>query len=245
MRLEERSGVLDRVPDLSARWPERIVELTAAWRSARDDQERDRALGELWTIVNLALQRYARAFARRFGVLDREELRDIAADKALDLLGRLDSPSWHSAASTPGEICAFLAGVARHGVVDRLRARGRELRWSNDRRHEAPCQTDEAGIDAAGPITSTADSAEHARAIAECAMNLTFRARRVWFLRVFHDLPSADIARHPDVASTPAAVDAMLMRCRKNMRACITTRGFDPSRIPPGTFARLWEMLER
>jgi len=49
---------------------------------------RERAISELWTLVNLALQRYVRATGRRAGRLDQEDVRDIAAEKALDFLTR-------------------------------------------------------------------------------------------------------------------------------------------------------------
>ncbi|MGH9869338.1 MAG: RNA polymerase sigma factor [Candidatus Polarisedimenticolia bacterium] len=223
-------------PAESPRWPERIPELARDWSCLHDSAHRERALAELWTLINIALQKYALVCALRLGPLDPEDIRDLAADKALDILSRIESRSWDPAGSTPAEICGFLAGVARHGVIDKLRARSRELRWLRD----------PAGPAAVPPACREADaegSAEHAEAILECSRRLTPKARQVWFLRVFYDLPSSEIARHPDVTSTPAAVDATLLRCRKLMRACMQVRGFDPGRIPTGTFTMLWEVL--
>lgn len=218
------------------RWPQRILDLAGVWRSARGADERERLFGELWTIVHFVLQRYARDAAHRFGPLDAEELRDIAADKSLELLGRLETGSWNPGASSPPELAAFLAGVARHGVVDRLRSRSRELRLILDAAAAEPLPDEPRW----GPRP---DTLEHARAIIACARVLTRKARRAWLLRVFYDFTSADIARHPDVDSTPAAVDAMLLRCRKVMRRCMRDKGLDPAAIPTGTFAMLWELV--
>ncbi|MGH9868523.1 MAG: sigma-70 family RNA polymerase sigma factor [Candidatus Polarisedimenticolia bacterium] len=212
-------------------WPERIVELAASWRAAPDGAEGERRLGDLWMLINLTLQRYARSAARRFGALDPEDIRDIAADKGLELLRRLASHQWDPGASTAAELCAFLAGVARHGVIDRLRALEREIRFRSDPPEPSGLESPDLG------------PAEHARAILDCARCLSQRARHAWFLRVFYDLPSADIARHPEVSSTSAGVDAMLRRCRQLMRACMARKGFDPGVIPAGTFTLLWELL--
>ena len=85
---------------------------------------------------------------------------------------------------------------------------------------------------------------EHAHAIAECSGQFTAKARLVWVLRVFHELPSAQIARHPDVETTTAAVDTMLLRCRNQMRDCMTGKGFDLREMPPGTFTLLWGLID-
>jgi len=232
------------VPDVeavlsTARWPDRIRELAAECR-AGDGQNGERALGELWILVNLALQKFARDCSRRIHGMDPEDIRDIASDKSLELLGSLATGLWDPVASTPAGICAFLASVARHGVVDRLRADRREVpvpefdesllpHW------ETPLQENQPA--------SVLDSAEHARAIVQCARSLTPRARRVWYLRVIHDLSSADIASHPAVASRPAAVDVMLLRSRKIMKACMAGKGFSPGALPTGTFSMLWELI--
>jgi hypothetical protein len=79
-------------------------------------------------------------------------------------------------------------------------------------------------------------------AIVDCADGLTVRARRAWYLRILYEIGSAEIARDPAVATTPAGVDAMLARCREQMRSCLAGKGFVAGPFPPGTFARLWEM---
>ena len=164
----------------------------------------------------------------------------MAADKAMDLIGRIEDGSWDPAVSSASELTSFLAGVAHHGVIDLLRARRRQVRSLYGL---GPGWVGREGMESQPSAALRTESAEHADAILECCRQLTPKARAAWFLRVFHEFSSADIARHPDVASTPIAVDAMLMRCRKLMSACMRSKGFDPARLPSGTFTRLWEML--
>ena len=229
-----------RYTEASPRWPERILELSRQLRRSPEAGDREHTLGELWTVVHLVLQSHARTTARLVGVLDSEDVRDMVADKAMDLIGRVESGSWDPALSSASELESFLAGVARHGVIDLLRARRRQVRFLY-----AP-SPGWVGRDVTQSQPSAAwrrESVEHADAILECCRQLTQKARIAWFLRVFHEFSSSEIARHPDVASTSIAVDAMLMRCRKLMSACMKSKGFDPARMPPGTFTRLWEIL--
>lgn len=216
------------------RWPGRVLELAARFRSAADPATRDGLLAELWTLVNLALQRYVRASARGTGGLDLEDVRDIAAEKALDFLRKLDDPHWDAAMYAPAQICTFLKSMARNGTVDRARLKRREI---SDNGLPA------AVLDPTADPGATFEGASYARAIVVCLSELTQRARLVWFLRAFYELKSAEIARHTKVTTTPAAVDTMLLRSRDTLRDCMTKRGLDPLRLPPGTFAALWEVV--
>ena len=202
-------------------------------------QKRREILGRLWSVLHAVLLRYARGHARRLGRLSTEDLRDVAADKASDLVARLDREGWDPAASSPALLRSFLGTIARNGVVDALRAGGREVRLGDEldprggRGVEGATQEDAIGGD------------EFARALIGCVEGLSARARRAWFLRVFYDFNSAEIARHPNVASSPAGVDAMLARCREYVRACMEKKGVAMRSLPAGTFVRLWELTER
>jgi RNA polymerase sigma factor (sigma-70 family) len=221
------------------KWPARIRELALDLRSERDPRRRERALSELWTLVNLALQRYVRASARRIGRLDHEDVRDIAAEKALDFLRRLDDPQWDASAYSPAQVCTFLRSMARNGLVDRTRQRKKEVSWTDELEDDMQAMAFISSKDTSASV----DGDEYARAMVACLSSLTVRARLVWFLRVFYELQSVAIARHARVRSTPAAVDTMLMRCRDRLRECMAGRGLDPSRMPPGTFTALWEIV--
>ena len=218
-------------------WPQRFLDLATSLPRLRS-RERDAAVAELWAILNVALQVYARRQARALGRLHEEDVREVAAEKASELLVRLDSREWIPPPGSPAQLCAFLAMVARNGVVDFHRIRRREVPVGDG------TATDEPESPPPSPET-LADAAGYARAILDCSSALTDRARRAWILRVLYELDSADIARDPVVASTRAGVDTMLARCRTRMRACLETKGFALGPLPAGTFVRLWDLVRR
>jgi len=224
-------------------WGERLRALVLEFRAESDPVRRNRVLSELWVLANLVLQKYVRAVASTLGGVDPDEVRDIAAEKALDLVGRLDREDWSLDDYAPAQVGSFLAKMARNGVVDRLRRQSREMpltiREDGSMTVHPAVTTPVPGSEAAvlGP--------EYARAILRCFADFTERARIVWFLRVFYELSSAEIARHPRVATSPAAVDTMLLRCREHLRRCMKSHGLDPTQIPAGTFTALWNVIGR
>lgn len=224
--------------DPSASWPHRFLALAVSLQGAAAGADRDRPVAELWTLLHLALQAYVRRHARAFGHLTRDDVWEVADQKASELFARLDSRDWDPSASSPAQLCAFLAMVARNGVVDFHRQRGREVALAD----AAP--TIEESRPEASP-EAAADGETYAVAILDCARILTARARRAWLLRVFYELDSADIARDPEVDSTQAGVDTMLARCRARMRACLAAKGLALGPLPPGTFVRLWDLERR
>ena len=238
IELESSGGV-------EASWPDRLREVGSTWWSGVSRKEADRALGEIWVLLNLALGRYVRQYARRVRRLSPDDVLDIAAEKASELLRRLDSRDWNPSALSSAQLCGFLAAIARNGVVDFHRVRLREVSTADgfdvpySRRawggHEGSEESPASGV----------DSATYARAIADCAAGLTVRARRAWSLRVFYEIGSAEIARDPVVATSPAGVDAMLARCRDQMRSCLARKGLTIGALPPGTFVRLWNMTRK
>ena len=223
--------------DPEALWPERVLSLGVVLRSA-DLGTRRHAQGTLWSILNVVLQRYARRHARHLGRLNPEDIRDIAAEKASDLIARLDINEWDPGASSPAILRSFLGTIARNGVVDALRAGRKEVLVGGD--------LEPLGGSGVGTHQEEAlETREFVEALLICVSGLTARARRAWFLRVFYDFSSAEIARHPEVRSSPAGVDAMLARSREHVRACMEKRGVTMRSLPAGTFVRLWELTER
>lgn len=231
--------------DPSAAWPQRLLTLASGYRSGGSRADTDRAIGEIWFLLNLALRRYVRSHSRGMRRLSPDDVFDIAAEKASELLRRLDAKEWDLSGLTPSQLCGFLATVARNGVVDFHRVRRREVSapdgfdvpysgvaWGGQ---DAPRESPASGV----------DGARYARAIVDCAAGLSDRARRAWYLRIFYEIGSTDIARDPLVATTPAGVDAMLARCREQMRACLEKKGLEIGPLPPGTFVRLWDMTKR
>jgi DNA-directed RNA polymerase specialized sigma24 family protein len=200
-------------------------------------------VAEFWRLLNLALHRHVRTQARRCGSLSSEDVVDIAADKAVDLLGRLEDGRWDPASEGEERMAGFLAVVARNGVVDRLRRLSREQGAPGAR--QARPDPPAGPADNPGDLVGAAiDGGRYARALVECARGLTARARQAWVLRVFAGMTSAQIARHPDVRTSVGGVHLMLHRCRHSLRRCLASKGFEPARMPAGTFVALWDLVE-
>lgn len=228
--------------DASAVWPERLRTLGLRLRSERSRERAHEIVGEIWVLLNLALQKYARKHAHRTPHLSADDVSEIASQKASDLLRRLDSKKWDPAGLSSAQLCGLLSAIARNGVVDLRRVRRREV--STPEGFDVPLSRRAWGGqpgDEESP-ESGVEGAAYAQAIVECAAGLSVRARRAWYLRVLYEIGSAEIARDPAVATTPAGVDAMLARCREQMRSCLEGKGFAAGPLPPGTFVRLWDM---
>jgi DNA-directed RNA polymerase specialized sigma24 family protein len=191
-------------------------------------------------VLNLALHRQVRTQARRFGSLSSEDVVDIAADKAVELLDQMEQRRWDPATESDERMAAFLAIVARNGVVDRLRRLNREQAQT-----AVPAARGGRPPEDPGDLVGAAiDGGRYARALVDCARALTARARQAWVLRVFAGMTSEQIARHPEVHTSVGGVDLMLHRCRNRLRRCLASKGFEPGRMPAGTFVALWDLVE-
>jgi RNA polymerase sigma factor (sigma-70 family) len=222
------------------RWPVRLAALLTELRAATEAEHRDALRGETWLLLHAALSRYAANGIPRLSVEDRE---DVAAEKSLDLLARAESGAWRVDGRSPGEIAAFLATVARHGVVDWSR---RQARWVRPRSGAAMEDLESIPHRTLTPASPEVrvEGREFARALRDCAEALQPRARRAWFFRVFYDMPTREIAAHPNIALQPGHVDVLLQRSRQAVRDCMQSRGHATQDIPPGTFAELWKRFE-
>jgi DNA-directed RNA polymerase specialized sigma24 family protein len=229
----------------SSGWPERLCRAAQAHATAADAARREAQLAEIWTLVGAALLRYARTHARPYGAVRDDDLRDIAAEKAMALCQQLETGAWQPASLGPPQLCLFLSRVARNGLFDYFRGLDRE------RRHGLRPRQEEPGVPASPlfPPTVSQDETpedrvarlQYAEALRDCAMDLRPRARRAWFLRVFYDLGSRDIAADPRVGMSPGAVDVALKRSRDLMGDCMRKKGLAASDMPTGTFSALWD----
>ena len=223
--------------DSAARWPEHVRTLAVRFRRETDPAARRLALEELWPVLLAVMTRLVRFHSARWGGMDPDAAHDVAAEKVLDLLSCLDQNEWRPETYDCRQLGAFLSTTARNGVIDDLRMRGRVRPLDSPGEETRPA-----------PGTAETETAETAllrrqfvAALHECAGRLHPRARTAWFLRVFLDLPSKEIGRHPRVGLPPTAVDMALLRARRAIRACMRRRGFAPDDMPPGTFALLWD----
>jgi RNA polymerase sigma factor (sigma-70 family) len=222
------------------RWPGRLLEATATLRgSSASETVRRAALQEAWLILQSALVRFARAHAPRVGGQpSREDIEDLASEKALELARRLESGAWDPSGHGPHEIAGFLGTVARNGLVDLFRRRGKHVELHDE---ETEVTTMHARVDETAG--ARVESRAFAGALRDCAATLKERDRSVWFFRVFYELPSREIAAHPEIRLKAPHVDVILQRCRRVIRDCMTKKGHEVTELPPGTFVHLWEML--
>jgi len=226
-------------------WPEHLQELLRRMRSAPDFDTRNRATGEAWVLLNTLIVIRLRVQATRYGTTAQEDLEDIAVEKSLDLLRRAESGEWDPEHRAPSELAAFLMTVARNGLVDFLRKSGRVEPLAGDAGpDEDPRGAARAPLRASGEgPDADAERREFATALRGCAETLDVRTRMVWFLRVFCDLATKEIATHPSVRLKPGHVDVLLQRARRQIRTCMRRLGHESHDLPPGTFAEIWRLF--
>lgn len=220
-------------------WPDRLIALCREQRAAADEVRQRGIRADMCLLVDMAMTAYIHRYLRSHGHLEREEIRDIASDKTLAVLRSLDTGTFDPVALTPAQVRGYLSAVARNGLVDSLRRNGKRGRTEFTSNvlaelREAPA-TDGAEINVA--------LAQFVEALSDCVARLTPRARRVWFMRVFLELPSRVVGARAEIAMSPAAVDMLQSRTRRMLRACLEGKGFDAGDVPPGTFVAVWERL--
>jgi len=209
-------------------WPEHLQSLATDLNSE--------ARGRFWLLLNLALAQRLHLHSRSVGWIPRERIQDLASEKALDLVGKLDCGTWNPSASSPGELVNFISTVARNALVDELRRERGRRAVSADRRdlhHPARGNPDAPAL--------RVERKEFVSHLVACAEGLKPRHRSVWLLRVLYEMPSKSIAGHPEVLLKASHVDMILMRCRDRIRRCMQSKGHEVPVLPPGTFADLWK----
>jgi RNA polymerase sigma factor (sigma-70 family) len=229
-----------RTPDSSSPpqllWPERLIAL------ARELPSSETARGQFWLLLNLALQQRLRIERARTGPITDDDLLDLAADKSLELMTRLDSHKWNLRTASADRVTAFVSTVARNGLIDHLRKIDRRATDTEE-------DMDSTKLSANPPTQEIPDPAIEAEreglvsAIVNCASKLKPVHRNIWLFRVFLDMPSKRIANHPEVGLTLGNVDVTLQRCRDSVRECVKKSGHDVTEIPPGTFTALWRLF--
>lgn len=227
----------------AARWPLRLKEISGKLRHSGTDTSLDQVRGEVWKILYFALSMYIRRHGATLGRVSREDVEDLAAEKALDLLRRIVSGVTDLSGPTPGEIGSFLSKVARNELLDMLKRDGRRIEPMNADSPEwyVGNETGE-GITMSGTDSPDVpvERKEFAQALRRCAEGLDARSRLIWFFRLFYSMATKDIAIHPKVCIKTGHVDVLLQRARQAIRECMRLRGFERQEIPPGTFAELW-----
>ncbi len=232
----------------AGRWIARLQETSLQVRVEPDRRARDARIGETWELIRTALTRFLRAHEHRCGGLSREERQDLAAEKALDLVQRIERGEWDMSGHTSGEIHAYLSRTARNLIVDFGRSQKRSAAFVRANEATVPAHDGPVidlrggrGRDPAPTPEARHESRDYVRHLRECVERLKPRARLAWFLRAFYGLASRDIGTHPGVAARPGTVDLMVHRGRAALAECMRRKGLDPREMPPGTFIALWE----
>ena len=236
MPQKRRTETDEYIADVPPGWPERVIELGRSWMT--EPRARGESLARLWLLLNAALRKYLRIHAGRYGAVDWEDLQDIASEKSLEIIRKLDHGQWDPTASKPAQLCSFISTLARNGLVDHLRVIESKRHGGVGRAAGAERVAREYQ-EASGDVAVDRD--RFTQALRDCVSQLKPKTRTIWFLRVLLEMPSKKIAHHPEVGLNSAAVDVTLARCRNKVRKCMQAKGFDPHDMPPGTFTTLWE----
>ncbi len=224
----------------TSEWPFRLIEIAGRLAAAgRTAAETEADWATFWPLLKTVLAVKVRTESRRVGFITPEDAEDLASARTLELVRRLDQGKWEVAGVTPAQMNAFLTTVARNAVVDHQRRAGR---W-----RQAPAETidrESPAVRSSIPASRPADASilrrEFVRALVACVRRLPAAHQRIWFLRVLLEMPSRQIASHPEVNLKVGNVDVIQQRCRQRISECIRTKGFEPNAMPAGTFTELW-----
>ena len=104
-------------------WPQRMSELVERWFGATDPKAAGALRNAVWILLYGIVAACVRGRARGIGSITVDDQRDIAAQKVLDLMRRLDARAWDPSHAAPEQIRAYVVSAARHAVLDFARAR--------------------------------------------------------------------------------------------------------------------------
>lgn len=224
-----------------SQWQQRLRETHGQLHS--DLPAHGAARGEIWLILNFAVSRFLAYHAQHLGPLSDADLEDIASEKSLDLVRKLDSGTWEITDRTDEEIAGFVSRVARNGAVDflRRRHRHREIEVDLDRSRDAAEHGVRSGL---GRPDADLERRRFAEALKECAGQIKPRTRRIWFFRVFYGLSTREIALHPEVAIKPKGVESLVDRTSRSIGDCMERKGHRVTELPAGAFVEMWDWLQ-
>ena len=225
-------------PLLPPLWAERIVPAARDLRRARPARQRA-ARAALWPLLHGALFAALRAQSGKVLAVSREDLEDLASAKALELLLRAEEGAWDLDGREPREVAGYITQVARHGLIDLARRRGRECPGPEDPEAWSHAVRDDASAPA-GPEDHLA-AQEFTGALRECVAGLSGRARDAWFRRVFLERPSREIAAR--LGLKESHVDVIVQRARDSLKRCMQGKGHRDADARPGAFVELWSSL--
>jgi len=95
--------------------------------SAGDEASRDTAREEAWLLLNSAISMYLRIHASHLGTINQEDQEDVAAEKSLGLIRKIEAGENEMPSRLPGEIASYLSKAARNSLLDQRRERARRV----------------------------------------------------------------------------------------------------------------------
>jgi RNA polymerase sigma factor (sigma-70 family) len=192
-------------------------------------------------ILWASLDHYLGLLSRQLGRITPETRADLVAEKTSDLAVKIEGGEWTPERES-SRVAGYVQATARNALVDHLRRYGAVADRSDEEEgDENPLV--ELVADARSSPWSGVRAEEFVTGLVGCLEPLTPRERRIWELRVLHELPTKEIAAYPGVRSSVTNVDVTLYRLRRRVRACMGSKGLDTQVLPPGTWARLWIRL--
>ena len=223
-------------------WAIRLRYLCNKLTPGEQPSSNDANIQEIWQIAHLRLHRYLKYHCARIGGCDPDDLQDIASQKSLELLRNLNTTGGRITDLDAHNLPGYLSTVARNGLVASLREKRR-----------GPVSVEDGGETAEKRMLDVSNphdrpdmrlaSKDFAVALRICAEQLEERARSMWFMRVFYDMPSKTIAAHPRIELKASHVDVVLQRSRATMQKCMHKKGYHREDMPPGTFIAVWQMF--
>lgn len=230
--------------DRPAHWPARIRDLGRQVVTAREQSNYEQVKGELWCLLNTVLAEFCQYHATGFPLASREDIEDIASNKALDLLNWIVLGRWNVMDRSPGEIARFVSRTSKNELRNLTRKVKRRVLPREETRPEWDVGQAGEGQEMSHSLTPDAilEQREFARALRACVQQFKPRMRKIWYLRVFCGMPSKQIATHPDVRLKADHIDVLLQRGRQTVRRCMGAKGYEPREILPGTLSELWQL---
>lgn len=200
-----------------------------------------------WVALRDGLARFLRGYSRQYSSVQPEDVEDLASEKAVELLRRIESGEWDLRGRSAREVAGYLSQVSRNALVSlrRRTARIQSISAMKDGLDGADAIRDSAPHTAWSPgPDSSARSREFIGSLRDCLGHLQPRARRVWFFRVFYGMSSLTIGQHSRVQLKVGHEDVILQRTWQAIRACLGRKGLAAADMPAETSTALWDYLE-
>ncbi|MCP4546894.1 MAG: sigma-70 family RNA polymerase sigma factor [bacterium] len=222
-------------------WAEQLQVLSGRLKNNDDELARDSLRQDTWLILHNALQIFLQTHSRHYPTITDDDRHDLATEKSLGLLFRIESGAWDLSDRHPLEIARYLSRVARNGMTNLCKKNDRMIRIMDEDTENSQAYY----VNRAEQLISRETPEIHmgrkryARALCSCFATLAPRLRKIWIFRVFGGLSSKMIAEHPEIKLKASHVDVLLHRSRQAISLCLRKRGFDSSDVQQGVFAEV------